>query len=103
MIRIGSEATDLSSALDVSEPSTEPPGLPATDPPIDPEPRAILEGPDGADGPAAVPAGWAIDAAVDELAPGAGPARAPARGRGCSHRGRAGSARSGPAVARFTQ
>jgi hypothetical protein len=72
-----SEATDLSLVLDVSEPIAEPAVPPAIDPPTDPEPRAIPEGPDRSDGPAAVPvgspAGRAIDAALDELAPGAAP------------------------------
>jgi streptogramin lyase len=77
VIRIDPEATDLSLALDVSEPIAEPPGLPATNPPIDPEPRAIPEGPDRTDGPAAIPvgspAGRVIDAALDELTSAAGP------------------------------
>jgi hypothetical protein len=79
-IRIDSEATNLSPVLDVSEPIAGPPVSPAVDPPADPEPRVIPDATGRIDGPAALPNGSpavrAIDAALDELASGAGPKRA---------------------------
>jgi hypothetical protein len=77
MVRDRSEATDLPTDFDLPEPAGEPTVPPATEPPVGSEPRAIPDGTDRTDRPAAFPIGLraerAIDSALDELAADAGP------------------------------
>ncbi len=71
------EATDPAPALELTGPAAEPSARPAAEPPVGAEPRAIPDGTDRADGPAAIPvgspAGSVIEAALDELTSAAAP------------------------------
>jgi hypothetical protein len=79
MVRIDSEASEPSPALDLPEPADEVSVRPTADPRIGSERRAIPDETDRTDGPAGIPSGLraerTIDAALDELASDGGPAR----------------------------